>query len=440
MRRALRRRPGRIGVAVSRSRRATASWCLFDWANSPFPTVVVTFVFAVYFQRGVVGDAVLATELWGYAIAASALAVALAGPLAGAAADAGRRRKPWLAACSALMVAGCAGLWFAVPEAGAIWLVLILVVVANFGFELSMVFYNAMLPDVATPARLGRVSGGAWAAGYAGGLACLALALWGFVQADPPPFGLDAERAEPVRATALLVAAWFVVFGWPLFVFVPEPDGPRMPLAAAVRGGLRSLVRTLRQVRRYREIAVFLLARMLYIDGLNTLFAFGGIYAAGTFGMPMTEVLLFGIALNVTGGLGAFAFGWVDDRIGARTTLIVSLASMIVLGGAILMVEDATAFWILGLAIGIFIGPVQSASRSLMARFAPPHLRAEMFGLFALSGRATAFVGPWLVGMLTAAFASQRAGMAVILVFLAAGLAVLLLVREAEGAAAADAG
>ena len=414
----------------SPGKRAAAAWCLFDWANSPFPTVVVTFVFAVYFQRGIVGDAVRATGLWGHAIALSALAVALAGPVAGAVADAGRRRKPWLAVCSALMLAGCAGLWFAAPDERFVWLVLILVGVANFAFELSMVFYNAMLPDLAGPSRLGRLSGWAWALGYAGGLVCLALALYGFVEADPPPFGLDPEQAEPVRAVALLVAGWFLVFGWPLFVLVPEQDGAGKPFRAAVADGLATLAATLRSIRRYREIAKFLFARMIYIDGLNTLFAFGGIYAAGTFDMTMKEVLLFGIALNVTGGLGAFGFAWVDDWIGAKKTLAISLAALVGLGAAILLIEDVTWFWILGLAIGVFIGPTQAASRSFMARLAPAGMTTEMFGLFALSGKATAFLGPWLVGMLTAAFASQRIGMSAIVVFLAAGLALLLFVRE----------
>ena len=425
-------------TALSRpaDRRAVAAWCLFDWANSPFPTVVVTFVFAVYFQRGVVGDEVRATELWGYALAVSALAVALAGPVAGAAADAGGRRKPWVAACSALMAIACAGLWFAEPDPGYVWLVLALVMVANFGFEMAMVFYNAMLPDLAGPTRIGRLSGWAWGLGYSGGLACLMLALFGLIQADPPPFGLDAEEAEPVRAAALLVAAWFVLFSWPLFVFTPDLAGAGKPLGAAFREGLATLAHTLRSVRRYRQIAWFLLARMLYTDGLNTLFAFGGIYAAGTFGMELGEVLLFAIALNVTGGLGAFGFAWIDDLIGAKKTLIVSLGALLALGAAILMVHDVVWFWVLGLALGVFIGPSQAASRSLMARMAPAAIRTEMFGLFALSGKATAFLGPWLVGAVTAAFASQRAGMSVILVFLAVGLAVLLVVREPAAEAA----
>ena len=423
-------RAAEVPEAGARSRFAVASWCLFDWANSPYPTVVITFVFAVYFQRAVVGEAVRATALWGQAIAVSALAVALVAPVLGAAADAGARRKPWLGACSGLMAATCAGLWYATPEPSSVWLVLALVALGNFAFELSMVFYNAMLPGLAGPGRIGRLSGWAWALGYAGGLACLAVALVGFVQAEPPPFGLDAERAEPVRAVALLVALWFAAFGWPLFAFTPDLAGARLSLGRSVAVGAATLWATLRAARSYGNIVRFLLARMLYIDGLNTLFAFGGLYAAGSFAMSMVEVLEFGIALNVTAALGAFALAWVDDWLGAKRTLILSLLALIAAGSAILVVEDKAWFWALGLVIGVFMGPTQAASRSLMGRLAPPKLTTEMFGLFALTGKATAFLGPWLVGTITALAASQRVGMATIIVFFALGLLVLLGVRE----------
>jgi len=418
--------------AKPRSRLAVPAWCLFDWANSPFPTVVVTFVFAVYFQQAVVGDVVQATHLWGIALAVSAFAVAVLGPILGATVDAGMRRKPWLFAATVLTAVAGAGLWFATPEQSSIWLVLLLVALSNFGFELGMVFYNAMLPGLAPRGYLGRVSGWAWGLGYAGGLACLAVALFGLVQTETPPFGLDAVAQEPVRATALLVALWLVLFGWPLFAFTPETDGAeaRLPFGAALRKGLATLAATLRNIRGHGQIARFLLARMFYIDGLNTLFTFGGIYAAGSFGMEMEEVLFFGIALNVTAGLGAFGFAWVDDWIGAKPTIILSLLALIATGAAILMVEDKLWFWILGLIIGVFMGPTQSASRSLMARLSPPHLTTEMFGLFALSGKATAFLGPLLVGMISLAADSQRVGMGVILVFFVVGLLILFTVRE----------
>ena len=417
-------------LGTAPGRRAVLSWCLFDWANSPFATVVVTFVFAVYFKDAIVGDEVRATALWGYALSASALAVAVLGPILGSVADAGARRKPWLFACSTVMVVACAALWFATPDAGSIWLVLILVGIGNLGFELGMVFYNAMLPGLGPADRMGRLSGWAWGLGYAGGLACLVVALFGFIQVEAPPFGLDPETAEPVRAIAILVAAWFVLFAWPLFAFTPDLGGDRRGFFTALRLGLATLGRTLRSIRDYRTIARFLLARMLYIDGLNTLFAFGGLYAAGTFGMDLAEVLYFAVALNVAASIGAFGFGWIDDWLGSKRTLIMSLVALIIVGALLLLVEDKLWFWILGLGIGIFMGPTQAASRSMMARLAPDDRQTEMFGLFALSGKATAFLGPWLVALLTTGSGSQRIGMSVVLVFFAAGLAILIGVRE----------
>nr|MBC8159100.1 MFS transporter [Alphaproteobacteria bacterium] len=163
---------------------------------------------------------------------------------------------------------------------------------------------------------------------------------------------------------------------------------------------------------------------------LNTLFAFGGIYAAGTFGMSFSEIMIFGIGINVTAGLGATAFGWVDDKIGSKTTILISLAALSVFATATLVIEAKSLFWFFGLGLGVFVGPAQAASRTLMARLAPSHLRTEMFGLFALSGKATAFIGPALLGWVTVAMDSQRWGMATIVVFFVVGGLLLLPVRE----------
>ncbi|MDP6951392.1 MAG: MFS transporter [Alphaproteobacteria bacterium] len=419
-----------VAATKPRSRFAVPAWCLFDWANSPFPTVVVTFIFGTYFQKAIIGDEVQATHLWGLAISVSALAVAVFGPILGATVDAGMRRKPWLLAATVLTIVAGGGLWFATPDESSIWLVLLLVALSNFGFELGMVFYNAMLPELAPRSHIGRISGWAWGLGYAGGLACLVLALFALVRAEPPPFGLDTAMAEEIRAVAPLVVLWLVLFGWPLFVFTPETHGDHLKFGQALRKGIAALGATFRNIRGYANIARFLIARMFYIDGLNTLFAFGGVYAAGSFGMDFEEVLIFAIALNVTAGIGAFLFAWVDDWIGAKPTLVISLVALIASGAAILLVEDKLWFWVLGLVIGIFMGPTQSSSRSMMARLAPPHMMTEMFGLFALSGKATAFLGPLLVGMLTLAADSQRVGMSVILGFFILGLLLLFTVRE----------
>ena len=408
--------------------RATISWCLFDWANSPFPTVVITFVFAAYFTEGIVGDSVRGTALWGNAMALSGLAIAILGPILGAFADAHGQRKPWLFVAAAITVVAGGLLWTAEPSVAFVVRVLVLVVVANTAFELCMVFYNAMLPGLVSRDRLGRLSGWGWGLGYAGGLVCLLVALFGLVKAEPPPFGLDPTNAEPVRAVALLVSIWFIVFAWPLFAFVP--DGKARPFGKSVRRGWHQLRRTLGALRGQATIVRFLIARMFFIDGLNTLFAFGGIFAAGTFGMTLTEVLYFGVALNVTAGVGAFAFAWVDDWFGAKRTLIICLCGLLIAGVTALLALTVEWFWGAGLIIGIFIGPTQSASRSLMARLAPRKQVNEMFGLFALSGRVTAFAGPALVGWVTLAADSQRWGMATIYVFFVVGLIVLLPLKD----------
>ena len=414
------------------SRRGVLAWSLFDWANSPTPTVVITFIFAPYFGRAVVGDETRGLELWSWGMGVSALAIALVAPITGAVADAGGPRKPWIAGFVCLMVPATAALWFVAPDPAWIWPMLVLVGLVNIGFENATVFYNAMLPDLAPASRLGRVSGWAWGLGYGGGIACLALALFVFVMPERAPFGLDAVEAGGVRFTAVVAAAWFVVFGWPLFVFTPDRPSTGLGLAAAMRQGFRRLVETGRELARHRQIARFLVARLLYIDGLNTLFALGGIYAASAFGMDESRILIFAICLNVTAGLGAAGFAWLDDLVGAKMTLVASIACLTVLGAAVLAIESELWFWILGMALGVFIGPVQSASRTLMARMSPPEMTGEMFGFFALSGKVTAFAGPLLVGTVTAVSGSERLGMAVIVVLLAAGLAVLLGVREAR--------
>jgi UMF1 family MFS transporter len=286
-----------------------------------------------------------------------------------------------------------------------------------------------MLPEIAPPSRLGRLSGWAWGMGYAGGLACLALSLVLFVQPEEPLFGLSTDSAEHVRITGPLVALWFALFAIPLFLWTPDKPASGLPYAQAIRQGLAALLDTLRNLRRFRNVALFLIARMLYTDGLNTLFAFGGIYAAGSFGMAFDEILIFGILLNLAAGLGAAGFAWIDDWIGPKLTVIIALIGLMAFSAAILLVEQKLWFYLLGCGIGVLIGPAQAASRTLMAHLAPAHIRTEMFGLYALSGKATAFIGPALVGWVTLWFDSQRAGMATILAFFLIGLLLLLKVR-----------
>lgn len=409
-----------------KSKTAILSWCLYDWANSAYPSVIMTFVFATYFTKAVAPTPEKGTALWGDAMAVSGLAVAIIAPVIGAIADKGGRRKPWLGFFTVLMAASSAALWYVTPDESAVMLALVLVAIGNMAFEFGMVFYNAMLPEVAPRDRLGTISGIGWGFGYLGGIICLGAALYGFIQTDTPLFGFSTDEAQNVRAVTLLIGAWTAVFALPLFLFVPDGTGKRLPMTKACREGIATLIETFRHLGRYRLVARYLLAHMIYTDGLNTLFAFGGIFAAGTFGMPLDEVILFGIALNITAGAGAIVFGFIDDRIGPKRVILISLAALVMLGTAALLVEDKAVFWAIGLAIGIFIGPAQASSRSMMAHLCPRHLETEFFGLYALSGRVTSFMGPLLLAIMTDALNSQRAGMAVVVFFLFAGAALLI--------------
>ncbi|MDT8410522.1 MAG: MFS transporter [Wenzhouxiangellaceae bacterium] len=404
------------------------AWAFYDWANSAFSTVILTFVFARYFSQSVVGDEIAGTEYWGNIVGTAGIAVALLAPVLGAIADRSGRRKPWLVFFTLLCVTASAMLWFVRPDIDDFWWAAIWVGLGIAGAEFAFVFYNTMLPDLVGHQRIGRWSGWGWGLGYAGGVACLLVALFGFVQADVPLFGLDLDReqAEHIRATFVLVAVWYLAFALPLFFFTPDRPATGLGFRQAVRAGLGQLGQSLAQLGKYGDILRFLVARMLYVDGLATLFAFGGVYAAGAFGMGQAEVLRFGIAINVTAGLGALGLSWVDDLIGGRNTILLALIGLISCGAGLLVVDSVAWFWGFAMTLGVFVGPLQAASRSYLGRAAPERLRNQMFGLFTFSGKATAFVGPLLVGTVTAATQSQRWGMSTILVFFGFGFLLML--------------
>jgi UMF1 family MFS transporter len=405
------------------------SWALFDWANSAFTTLIVTFIYATYFTSSFGTDAGVTASWWGRAVSISAILVAVLSPVLGAAADRAGARKRFLAITTLICVAGTAALAFVAPGTpNAVLLALTAFVVANVAFELGNVFYNAFLPVVASPERLGRISGYGWALGYIGGLVCMALALVGFIQPEVPWFGLTREGGWNIRATNLLVAGWFLVFALPLFRNVPEIRTG--PVRFAPVAAFRELAETFRELQRYREAFKFLLARLVYNDGLVTIFAFGGIYAATTFGFTPNEVLYFGIALNVAAGLGAFLFGFIDDRFGGKRTVMFSLVALSAAGALAAWAPNATWLWIAGILIGIFVGPNQSASRSMLARMVPEEKQAEFFGFFAFSGKATSFLAPLLYGEASRAFGSLRAGVATVLVFFVVGMVLLQRVKE----------
>ena len=424
-----------MSEASGRSRsydpRSVWSWALYDFANSPFTTLLVTFIYPVFFARVIVGDEIEGTALWSRAVTLTAILVALLSPILGALADRGGLRKEFLFTATAGCVGGTIALFF-ITE-GQVLEAFLLFVLANTAFEMGMVFYNAFLPDIAPPERIGRISGYGWALGYGGGLLALVVALVTLVQPEVPWFGFVKDGGENIRATNLLVAGWFVVFSVPIFLFVKDDVVPGADKAKVVGQAFSQLRETFREIGKYRQIVRFLIARLIYNDGLVTIFAFGGIYAAGTFGFEIEDILIFGIVLNVTSGLGAYGLGFLDDRLGGKRTLQITLVGLIAATLLAVLAPNRFWFWVSGIVIGIFVGPNQAASRSLMGRFVPDDKENEFFGFFAFSGKLTAFLGPLLLGILTQAFDSQRVGISIVLVLFLLGMVLLARVDEEEG-------
>lgn len=456
--------PAASGVDIPRKyppRAAVVSWIFFDWAAQPYFTLITTFVFAPYFAGFVAPDPATGQALWGFATAAAGLMIAVMSPILGAIADASGRRKPWIAGFGLLLVIGSSLMWFGKPgDPSIIPTLLLSYAIASVGVEFATVFNNAMMPTLVPPDRIGRLSGTGWATGYVGGILSLILVL-GFLAANPetgrtlfgfmPLFGLDPVTHAGDRITGPLTGLWFILFTLPMFLLTPDYPA-KLPVRAALREGLTELKQTLSELPKQKSLATFLLANMIYTDGLVSLFAFGGIYAAGTFGWHTIQIGTFGIVAAIAGVFGAWLGGKLDDRLGPKRVIAASMLVLLLALAAILLVEKDSilfvkvappvpggplfsgaaerAYLILGCLIGGAGGPLQAASRTLLIRLAPQDRIAQCFGLFALTGKVTSFVGPLLIGVVTAVTASQKAGMGLLVVFFIVGLVLLSRVRE----------
>jgi MFS transporter, UMF1 family len=460
--------------------RARASWMLFDWAAQPYYTLVQTFLFAPYFANAVVENstcgslikagseqAACGQSLWGYAAAVAGLLIAVVSPFLGAVADGRGRRKPWIAGLALIFLAGLSTLWLAAPGASVPTIAIILTgfIAATLAAELMGVFSNSIMTGLVPKDELGRLSGNGWAVGYFGGLASLALVA-GFLVPLPgeaktllgfdPLLHLNAAERQGDRLTGPFAAIWFLIFIIPFFLFVPDR---RSTAAAATehRSAGAELWDTLKSLPTMPSLLIFLIARMIYSDGLSAIFTFGGIYGASVFGWGPLELGLFGIVLTLVGAFGALIGGRLDDKLGPKTVIISAL--LILLAGAIgiLSVDKTHVLYatevaskvagskpfssigeqvFLGFAmiVGLVAAPVQAASRSLLARLAPAEKMTQYFGLFAFSGKVTAFLAPFLVAFVTQQTGSQRIGMAAVLAFLSIGVVMMLFVKTNETA------
>jgi UMF1 family MFS transporter len=413
--------------------REVLAWCLFDFANSSFTTVITTVAFSVYFVQVVAagGPAGRGEALWGRNYALSMILVALLSPILGAMADHHAAKKRFLAGVTALCIACTASLYFV--QAGDVVLGLVLFALANVGFELGYTFYNAFLVELSDRRDMGRISGYGWGLGYAGGLVSLALA-YPFVKG-----GLAQENLESYRQSFLMTAGFFLAACLPTFRYLRERAVPQPPLSGVSRliVAFARLARTFREIRRYRQLFVYLIAYLIYTDGINTVVIFSGIFAAQVLGFTPGDLIVYFLITQVTAGLGAYGFGVLTDRIGAKRVIAITLGLWLALVCWAFVVQTAVEFYAIGLVAGAALGANQAASRALLGLFTPDGRQAEFFGFFSVSGKFAAVLGPILYGQIALWAGSQRPAVLALGLFFLVGWAVLWVIDEAAGRAAA---
>jgi UMF1 family MFS transporter len=468
--------PGRNTVAersstgeAAANRRGQFAWALVEFARSPYLGLIFIFVFPPYFATTVVGDPVRGQELWGLANTVVSMVVGALAPFLGAMSDRQGRRKTWLAGIFALMIPCCFALWYAMPGAGgglSVTMILVLTATLLGSFLISEVFHNAMLPSIAQARRIGTLSGLGLSLNNLGSMLALLIMLfgialpasnlvdWAFLP-DQPLFGLDPEREEHNRIAGPIAGAWLLIFALPFLLWTPDRPSNGISVSTAVREGFAQVWHTVKQARRVSNVGLYLLARMFYNDGKVAIIAYSGIYAAGTFRWTLIEMLLFAILLTPFSIIGGFLGGIMDRRLGSKRSIQITIAATALATlGAVTCAPDRLLFLsyqappsvadafpyfqtlpervylVLYMIMAMFIAAAFATSRSMMARISPIPMMSQFFGLYALSGSATAFLGHGMVTFFTSAFESQSIGLGSAVLLLLSGLVLMHWVVE----------
>jgi len=401
------------------------NFALYDFANSAFTTIIITFIFATYFAKQIAPDPIMGQSYWGWTIGITGFLVAVFGPIVGLYADKKNKIVFFVRSFSLLCILFTALLWFSKPSESYLLYTLVIVGIANFFYELSLIFYNSLLKDISKNKNIGKSSGFGFALGYVGGIIILLISIKLFIDTDNLPFGLTKEESENIRAIALLVCIWFLAFSIPfLFFVIKEKKRRESPNIKFV--DLKKLIWN----KKITVLGKFLIARMLYADGLNAIIVMGGIFAVGVFNLEIKDLLKLSIIMNISAFIGAFVGGIINDKYGSKIVIIFSLIGLIFSSIAILFTFTATTFFYLAAINGLFIGPVQSASRVVITSMLNKNNQGKGFGLFATSGKLTSFLGPLLVSTVTFITSSQRIGFSAAIILLLLGLIILLNIKK----------
>ena len=385
------------------------SWSFYDFANQPYTTLIITFIYSAFFVNYIAPNETNGTFLWANAISITAICVGILSPILGAFADSGGYRKFFLIFFTILCSIFTALLY--IPDSGDVFLALVLVILSNIAYELGTVFSNSYLIDLSNNKNVGRISGTAWGFGFVGGLIALFCALTFF----------DVNIPNDIKLINIFVAIWFLFFSLPAFFFLKDRKKEKLLMSNVILS-FKSLKITFKEIYKYKKILNFLIARLFYNDGLITIFALGGIYAVGSLDFSMREVLILGVVLNIFAAIGSFTFGYIEDKIGVKNVINISLL-ILIFATLLAFIAPWTnfpkeIFWLAGVLLGTMIGPNQSCSRSFMSQIIPIEKKNEFFGFFAFTGKATSFLGPLLFGIITTLHSQQFALLSVVVFFI----------------------
>jgi UMF1 family MFS transporter len=402
------------------------NFALYDFANSAFTTIIITFIFSTYFAKQIAPNPILGQSYWGWAIGITGILVALTGPLIGSFADKKNCTEFFIKLFTIICVILTSLLWFSQPSEKYLLYTLIIVALANFFYELSLIFYNSILKRISNSNNLGKSSGFGFALGYLGGILILIVCIKIFIDTDVLPFGLSKENSENIRATSIVVALWYLFFSIP-FLF---------SLKKKIKNKIEKSSNNIKKIKNLfwdkglNNLGKFLIARMLYADGLNAIIIMGGIFAVGVFALEIKDLLVLSVLMNITAFTGAIIGGYANDKFSSKSVIIFSLLGLIFSSTIILFIKTKIFFLIFASINGFFIGPIQSASRVFITKSIDKNNQASGFGLFALSGKLTSFIGPLLVSTLTYISNSQRIGFSATIILLLIGLLILLKVKK----------
>ena len=402
------------------------NFALYDFANSAFTTIIITFIFSTYFAKQIAPNPVLGQSYWGWAIGFTGLLVALIGPLIGSFADKKNCTEFFIKLFTIICIILTSFLWFAKPSEKYLLYTLLVVASANFFYELSLIFYNSILKRISNSNNLGKSSGFSFALGYIGGILILIVCIKIFIDNDVLPFGLSKENSENIRATSIVVALWYLIFSIPFLFSLKKEIKNKIDRSSSSIKKIKNLIWN----KGLNNLGKFLLARMLYADGLNAIIIMGGIFAVGVFNLEIKDLLVLSVLMNITAFIGAIIGGYANDKFSSKSVIIFSLLGLIFSSAIILFIKTKIFFLIFASINGFFIGPIQSASRVFITKSIDENNQASGFGLFALSGKLTSFIGPLLVSTLTYISNSQRIGFSAAIILLLIGLLILLKVKK----------